>query len=72
MVEYDSADRERRRRELIERLLGDVPAVRRAAEYWNEQTLDDVAERWPRIDMQPYRDGPASRTAPRADSPAPP
>jgi hypothetical protein len=23
-------------------------------EYWNEQTLRDVAARWPGIDMTPY------------------
>lgn len=25
-------------------------------EYWNEQTLDDVAARYPKMDMSPYRD----------------
>jgi hypothetical protein len=25
--------------------------------YWNEQTLTDVAARYPGIDMTPYRDG---------------
>jgi hypothetical protein len=26
-------------------------------DYWNEQTLDDVSQRYPGIDMSPYRDG---------------
>ncbi len=25
-------------------------------EYWNEQTLRDVASRWPGIDLAPYAD----------------
>lgn len=40
--------------------------------YWNEQTLRDVAARYPGIDMAPYRDGMPTPTTPSdaATSPA--
>lgn len=40
-------------------LFGWPPA---GSEYWNEQTLSDVAERYPRMDMTPYRETGLSRS----------
>lgn len=42
-----------------ERALFGFPPV--GHEYWNEQTLRDVAARYPAMDMTPYREGVAAR-----------
>lgn len=42
-------------------LLGFPPP---GSDYWNEQTLTDVAARWPSIDLTPYRAGAANGARP--------